>query len=635
MSPERSRRGNSVEPRPVLSVVEGTKIARVSVASNSLYIHSGAFHLLVSFILMSHEKLSHIRHTLAHLLAASVREMYPGAKNAIGPAVDDGFYQDFDLPNPISENDLPKIEKKMREKLKSWKEFTRSEVTPEEAKKEFAWNEYKCELIDEFTEEAKKLTFYTVGGFLDLCKGGHSENPAKDIDPQAFKLDRVAGAYWRGDEKNKMLTRIYGLAFATKEELDAYIAQREEARKRDHKKLGKELDLFHFSEVVGKGLPLWTEKGATIRRELERFIVDEEIRRGYIHVVTPDIAKLDLYRKSGHYPHYKESMYAPIQIDEEEFMLRPMTCPHHFELYLRKPHSYRELPMRIAELAQLYRYEQSGELSGLQRVRTFCLADAHIVCASEEQAVEEVGKALDLIEYVAGVFGLKQGEEYSYRLSLGDRTNSEKYYKNDAGWDKAEDLLRKHLQSRKSRFVEAPGEAAFYGPKVDIQMKNVNGKEDTAFTVQYDFCMPERFDLTYTDEHGEKKSAFVVHRSSIGAIERIMAFLIEHYAGAFPLWLSPVQVKILPVSDKHTAYGNEVLQQLRQANVRVEMSEANESLGKRIREAKLEKVPYFLVLGDAEADAKTATLEGRTGKVGTFPITELISKLSEEIQTRK
>ncbi|MDO8566966.1 MAG: threonine--tRNA ligase [bacterium] len=417
-------------------------------------------------------------------------------------------------------------------------------------------------------------------------------------------------------------------------------------KERDHKKLGKELDLFSFSDSVGKGLPLFTPKGSVIRRELERFIVDEEIRRGYLHVYTPDIAKLDLYKKSGHYPHYKDSMYAPIEIDDEQFMLRPMTCPHHFELYLRKPVSYRELPMRIAELAKMYRYEQSGELMGLQRVRTFCLADAHIICANEEQAVSEIGAALDLIEYVTSVFGLALDTDYRYRLSLGDRTDAEKYYKNDAGWEKAEDLLRALMRERGSKFEEAKDEAAFYGPKIDIQMKNVNGKEDTAFTVQYDFCMPERFDLSYIGEDGAKHRAFVVHRSSIGAIERIMAFLIEKYAGAFPLWLSPVQVKVLPVSEKHTAYAREVFAALRAANIRAEIDDANESLGKKIRNAKTEKIPYLLVVGDKEVEAKTVSVESRVpfeasakkgdaGKQDITSLSDFITKTSEEIKTRK
>ncbi|MBI5457444.1 threonine--tRNA ligase [Candidatus Kaiserbacteria bacterium] len=405
------------------------------------------------------------------------------------------------------------------------------------------------------------------------------------------------------------------------------------SNERDHKKLGRELDLFTFSDTVGKGLPLWTPKGSVIRRELERFIVDEEIRRGYLHVYTPDIAKLDLYRKSGHYPHYKDSMYAPIVIDDEEYMLRPMTCPHHFELYLDKPHSYRELPIRIAELARLYRYEQSGELMGLQRVRTFCLADAHIICVSEEQAIEEVSKALDLIVDVARVLGLKQGEHYRFLLSLGDRTNTEKYYKNDAAWEKGESLLRGLMQKRGEEFEEAKGEAAFYGPKIDVQMKNVNGKEDTAFTVQYDFCMPDKFDLTYVGEDGKPHRAFVVHRSSIGAIERIVAFLIEHYSGNFPLWLSPVQAKILPISEKHAAYAQEIAEQFRAADIRIEIS-ADDSLGKRIRSAKMEKVPYVLVVGDAEVEAKTATLEGRAGKIGALPVADIIAKLKEEIRTR-
>ncbi|MEK7114153.1 MAG: threonine--tRNA ligase [Patescibacteria group bacterium] len=407
-------------------------------------------------------------------------------------------------------------------------------------------------------------------------------------------------------------------------------------KEHDHKKLGKELDLFAFSDSVGKGLPLFTPKGSVIRRELERFIVDEEIRRGYLHVYTPDIAKLDLYKKSGHYPHYKDSMYAPIEIDDEQFMLRPMTCPHHFELYLRKPVSYRELPMRIAELAKQYRFEQSGELMGLQRVRTFCLADAHIICANEEQAVAEISMVLDLIEYVTSVFGLTLDTDYRYRLSLGNRENVEKYYKNDAGWEKAEGLLRTLMRERGSQFEEAKDEAAFYGPKIDIQMKNVNGKEDTAFTVQYDFCMPERFDLSYIGEDGAKHRAFVVHRSSIGAIERIMAFLIEKYAGAFPLWLSPVQIKVLSVSEKHAAYAQEVVSELKAAGIRAEADASNESLGKKIRNAKQEKIPYLLVVGDKEVEAKMISVESRDhGKLDTLSVEDFVTRTTEEIKTRK
>ncbi len=407
-----------------------------------------------------------------------------------------------------------------------------------------------------------------------------------------------------------------------------------EAEDRDHKKLGKELELFTFSDVVGKGLPLWLPKGAAIRRELERFIIDEEIKRGYLHVRTPDIAKLDLYKKSGHYPHYKDSMYAPIVIDDEEFMLRPMTCPHHFELYLSKPRSYRDLPMRIAELAQLYRYEQSGELMGLQRVRSFCLSDAHIICKNEEQAVEEMGKALDLIEYVNKVFGLEYGKDFWYRLSLGDRKNTEKYYKDDAGWEKAESLLRELMKKRKADFKEAENEAAFYGPKIDVQMNNSNGKEDTIFTVQYDLSSPQRFELDYIGEDGKSHKAFVVHRSSIGAVERTVAFLIERYAGAFPLWLSPVQARILPIGEGHFEYAKKIHQRLMEEGIRSELDESNESLGKKVRNAKTEKVFYTLVVGDKEVESKTVTIEGREEKLGTMSLEEFISKTRDEIKRR-
>ncbi|MEK7567511.1 MAG: threonine--tRNA ligase [Patescibacteria group bacterium] len=404
----------------------------------------------------------------------------------------------------------------------------------------------------------------------------------------------------------------------------------------DHKRLGHELDLFAFSDTVGKGLPLWTSKGATVRRELERFIVDEEIKRGYLHVYTPDIAKLDLYKKSGHYPHYQDSMYAPIEIDKEKFMLRPMTCPHHFELYLRKPWSYRELPVRMAELAKLYRYEQSGELMGLQRVRTFCLADAHIICKNEEEAVDEMGRALDLIEYANGVLGLEMGKDYHYRLSLGDRNNIEKYYKDDKGWDKAEDLLRKLMDGRGVKYVEGKNEAAFYGPKIDIQMKNANGKEDTAFTVQYDLSSPEKFNLVYIGEDGKEHRAFVVHRSSIGSIERTMSFLIEKYAGAFPLWLSPTQVRILPISEKHLEYAKSVYEEFRKENIRTEIDESNETLGKKIRNGKTEKIPYLLVIGDKEIESETVSVESRDeGQLGAQKLEGLISKLKKEISEKK
>ncbi|MDB4984071.1 MAG: threonyl-tRNA synthetase, threonyl-tRNA synthetase [Patescibacteria group bacterium] len=578
-----------------------------------------------------------MRHTLAHILAQAVLEKYPNARLTLGPAVDNGFYYDIDFgSDKISDEDIKTFQTSMRKNLKKWTAFTHREVSKEEALKEFAGNPYKEELINEISDRGEKITLYTCGEFTDLCRGGHLENPAEEISSDAFKLDRQAGAYWRGDEKNKMLTRIYGLAFETKEKLDEYIHMREEAEKRDHRKLGKELDLFMFSDVVGKGLPLWTEKGATIRRELERFIVDEELRRNYKHVYTPDIAKLDLYRKSGHYPYYKESMYAPIVIDDEEFMLRPMTCPHHFELYLSKPRSYRELPMRIGELAKLYRYEQSGELSGLLRVRGFCLADAHIICKDAAQAGSEVNGALDLIEYVCNVFGLVPGKDFWYRLSLGDRANTEKYYDDPQAWDTAENELRKVLQGRGVHFVEAEQEAAFYGPKIDIQMRDVRGKDNTAFTVQYDFVMPKRFKLNYTDSDGLEKEAIVVHRSSIGAIERVVAFLIEHWGGNMPTWLSPTQVAIAPVNmEKHGAYAEELATKLKAENIRTDYMDDDDSMGKKVRRAKSERIPYTIIIGDKDIEAGTITVQHRSQEQGEqTTLDEFIAKISKEIKER-
>lgn len=408
----------------------------------------------------------------------------------------------------------------------------------------------------------------------------------------------------------------------------------------DHKILGKKLDLFTFSDTVGQGLPLWTPKGSVIRRELERFIVDEELKRGYLHVYTPDIAKLELYKKSGHYPYYKDSMYSPIKIDDEKFMLRPMTCPHHFEYYLSKPRSYRELPMRIAELAKLYRYEQSGELMGLQRVRSFCLADAHII-ATHSQAEREIDLVLDLIEYVTKLLGLeyynddtKKGDYY-FRLSLGDRNNTKKYFIDDKSWDEAEAILKRALQKRKIVFKEVPDEAAFYGPKIDIQMWNANGKEDTAFTVQYDFVMPKRFKLKFTDEKGNKKEPIVIHRSSIGAIERIIAFLIEKYKGAFPVWLAPIQVKILPITERNLKYAQLIFNKLFSKSIRVELDDRNETLGAKIRDSQEEKVPYMVILGDKEENNKVLSIRASDGSNrNNIKLTQFINDLNSKVLKR-
>jgi len=582
---------------------------------------------------MSKEKMHKERHSLSHILAMAVLRKFPDAKLAIGPVIDNGFYYDFLLPEPLSDKDLPKLEKDMKKIISQKIKFEKNVSSREEALKKAKSNKFKTELINELPAD-EKISFYDSGDFSDLCAGPHVEY-STEINPKAFKLTSVAGAYWRGDEKNEMLTRVYGVAFETKEELDEYLAMVEEAKKRDHRKLGKDLDLFTFSDVVGKGLPLWTVKGATIRRELERFIVDEEIKRGYQHVYTPDIAKIDLYKKSGHYPYYKDSMYAPIKIDNEEFMLRPMACPHHFELYSSKPKSYRDLPMRIAELAKLYRYEQSGELHGLIRVRSFCLADAHIICADVEQAKQEVKGALDLIEYIANTFGLEFGKDFTYRLSLGNREDEKKYYKDDKAWNQAENVLREVLKDMKHDFVEAADEASFYGPKIDIQMKNVMGKEDTAFTVQYDFVMPERFNLVYTDKDSKEKKAIVIHRSSVGALERVIAFLIEHHAGNFPLWLAPVQIKIISVGEGHIEYCQKIAEKFTKENIRVELDISDETVGNKIRKSSQEKIPYTLVIGDKEMNSKDLAVRIR-GKQDLLNISkeEFITKIKTDIKNR-
>ncbi|MBI3952408.1 MAG: threonine--tRNA ligase [Candidatus Doudnabacteria bacterium] len=591
------------------------------------------------------DQLFKIRHSLSHLMSMAVSELYPQVGLGVGPAIDDGFYQDYDLPESISPEILPKLEKRMRELIKEDIKFEQHQMSFEEALKLYKQDPYKSEMIKDLkTAGEKNVSFYKSGFFDNLCAGPHVKS-TKEIDPKAFKLTRIAGAYWRGDEKNKMLTRIYGIAFASRSDLEEYIRLQEEAEKRDHRILGQKLDLFVFSDLVGKGLPLFTEKGATIRRELERYIVDEELKRGYKHVYTPDLAKTDLYKKSGHYPYYKDTMYPVMKVDEEELILRPMTCPHHFQLYLSRPRSYKELPIRFAELAKQFRYEKSGELTGLFRVRLFCLADAHIICRPD-QANDEINGALDLIEDVAMTLGLKKGVDFRYRLSLGDRSDkNSKYYKDDKAWDYAENELRKVLISRKAPFFEGQGEAAFYGPKIDIQMKDILGKENTAFTVQYDFVMPKRFDLKYIDKDGKEKEAIVIHRSSVGALERVMAFMIEKYAGAFPVWLSPVQAIVLPISEKQNKYAKEVAEALKKQNVRVEVDDRNESVGKKIREAEMQKTPYMLVVGEKEVKDGTVAVRARNqparrsfsegGKdLGAMKLEKFAEKIQEEIKTK-
>ena len=577
------------------------------------------------------EHLNNLRHSCAHLLAAAVIKLWPDAKNAIGPSIENGFYQDFDMGDTkITEQDFEKIEEEMHKIVSSWDKFKVQEVSVEQAKKDFSWNLYKLELIEEFATEGKQITENDPGNFLDLCKGGHADNPSAEL--KHFKLLSVAGAYWKGSEKNKMLTRIYGTYFPTQKELEGYLAMVEEAKKRDHRKLGKDLGLFIFSDLVGAGLPLLTPKGATIRRELERFIVDEELKRGYQHVWTPPLAKVQLYETSGHYPYYKDTMYPPMKVDEEELILRPMTCPHHFMLYKSQPRSYRELPVRLAEISPQFRYEKSGELTGLMRVRMFTLSDAHIIC-TKDQAKEEIKKVLDLIQYVNKVFGLKSAEDYRFRLSLGDRKDDKKYYKDDEAWDLAEQSLREVLKEAEAPFYEAENEAAFYGPKIDVQMKNVLGKEETAFTIQYDFVMPKRFELKYMDAEGGQKEPVVIHRSSIGAFERVMAFLIEHFAGAFPVWLSPVQVQIIPIADRHLEYAHKVLEQL--SGIRAEIDSRAEKMQGKIRDAQLQKIPYMLIVGDREQEQGKVAVRTREEKdLGAISTEEFINKIKLEIESK-
>lgn len=585
------------------------------------------------------DELGKLRHTAEHVLHTAMQDLYPKLKKAMGPAIEDGFYFDFDLAEKISDIDFPKIEKEMSRLIDLNLNMVHENISVDEAKKIFKNNPYKMDWIREITKRGEKVSIYKMQDGsgkiydLDLCSGPHV---ASTGEIKAFKLLSVAGAYWHGDEKNKMLTRIYGTSFPTKKELDEYLKRLDQAKKRDHRKLGIDLDLFAFSDLVGKGLPLLTPKGATIKRILERFIVDEELRRGYQHVSTPPLAKVDLYRTSGHYPYYKETMYPPMIVEDEELILRPMTCPHHFALFKTRPRSYHEMPIRFAEISPQFRYEKSGELSGLMRIRTFILSDAHII-TPKNMAREEIVAVLDLIAFVNKALGLKTGVDYRFRLSLGNRKDSKKYYKDDAAWDFAENALRDVLKKQDVPYFEAENEAAFYGPKIDIQMKNVNGKEDTAFTVQYDFVMPKRFNLRFINSKGKEEEPVVIHRASIGALERTIAFLIEHYAGAFPLWLAPVQVAILTVSDSFKDYAVKVKKELEETGIRVELSAENKTLGAKIRESTLQKIPYMIIIGEKELnhDPKQLYVSVRTreGKdEGLQSVGEFINTLKRSIE---
>lgn len=562
--------------------------------------------------------IGHIRHSLAHLLAAAVLELWPDTKHTIGPAIDDGFYFDFEFRHPLSESELPKIEQKMREILPSWKKFERIEMNTDEAKKFYQDNPYKQELIDEFAGKGETITFYRSGSYQDLCRGGHVED-IKDIDPDAFKLTRIAGAYWRGDEKNKMLTRIYGLAFNTKEELERHITLLEEAKKRDHKKLGPELDLFTFSELVGPGLPLWTPKGTMLRDILDNLVWKLRKEKGYERVDIPHIAKKNLYETSGHWDKFKDDLFKITTREGHLFAMKPMNCPHHTQIYARKQWSYRELPQRYASTTKVYRDEQSGELAGLSRVLSITQDDAHVFCR-QGQIKKEMEKIWDIIT----VFYNQIGFTLDIRLSLRDPKEPEKYLGSPAVWEAAEQTLRELVKEKGASATEAPGEAAFYGPKIDFMAHDSLGREWQIATIQLDMNQPERFDLYCIDESGKKERIVMLHAAIMGSIERFLSILIEHYAGAFPFWLAPVQVAILPVSEKFQEYSESVLKKLRECNIRAELDASNETLGKKIRAAELQKIPYLFVIGEREQTSQTVAVRERgVGDKGTTKLEEI------------
>lgn len=579
---------------------------------------------------MAEKNIEQIRHTLAHLTVAAVRALWPGSQNAIGPAIDNGFYQDFEIAGTVTDADLAKIEAKMRELLPTWTGFEKKEVSKEEALKEFAWNTYKSELIEEFAGEGKKITFHNAPGLVDLCKGGHSENPAKEIAPDSFKLDRVAGAYWRGDENNKMLTRIYGLAFETKAELDAYVSNRDEAEKRDHRKLGKELELFTFDEDIGKGLVLWLPKGNIIKEQIENWAKETEEAWGYQRVTTPIITKENLFYTSGHLPLYKESMYAPITIEEENYYIKPMNCPFHHKLFAAVPRSYKDLPLRFAEYGWCHRYEDSGSLFGLMRVRGMQMNDAHIY-VTPDQAVDEFVKVIQLHEYYYKTLGI---QKYEMELALRNPSRMDKYHGEESDWKLAEEMTTKAMEISGVPYKIVYDGAAFYGPKMDFQIYSTTGRMFTASTNQLDLYMGKRFKLEYTDKDGSQKTPYIIHRAPLGTHERFIGFLIEQYAGVFPLWLSPTQVRVLPISEKHAEYAERVFSELRAANIRAELDNTSESLGKKIRRAKVEKIPYLLVLGDKELESNTVSVEARNKSEGAMSLSSFIKQTRDAIVKR-
>ncbi|HCY9960466.1 TPA: threonine--tRNA ligase [Staphylococcus aureus] len=578
----------------------------------------------------SEEALEVLRHSTAHLMAHAIKRLYGNVKFGVGPVIEGGFYYDFDIDQNISSDDFEQIEKTMKQIVNENMKIERKVVSRDEAKELFSNDEYKLELIDAIPED-ENVTLYSQGDFTDLCRGVHVPSTAKIKE---FKLLSTAGAYWRGDSNNKMLQRIYGTAFFDKKELKAHLQMLEERKERDHRKIGKELELFTNSQLVGAGLPLWLPNGATIRREIERYIVDKEVSMGYDHVYTPVLANVDLYKTSGHWDHYQEDMFPPMQLDETESMvLRPMNCPHHMMIYANKPHSYRELPIRIAELGTMHRYEASGAVSGLQRVRGMTLNDSHIF-VRPDQIKEEFKRVVNMIIDVYKDFVF---EDYSFRLSYRDPEDKEKYFDDDDMWNKAENMLKEAADELGLSYEEAIGEAAFYGPKLDVQVKTAMGKEETLSTAQLDFLLPERFDLTYIGQDGEHHRPVVIHRGVVSTMERFVAFLTEETKGAFPTWLAPKQVQIIPVNvDLHYDYARQLQDELKSQGVRVSIDDRNEKMGYKIREAQMQKIPYQIVVGDKEVENNQVNVRQYGSQdQETVEKDEFIWNLVDEIRLKK
>lgn len=568
-----------------------------------------------------------IRHSTAHLMAQAVRRIYGDVKLGVGPVIENGFYYDMDLSEAISDEDFIRIEKEMDKIVQENLPVNRKVVTKEEAVriyKELA-DPYKLELIEGLPEE-EDITIYEQGEFFDLCRGPHVPSTSK---LKVYKLLSVAGAYWKGDSKNQMLQRIYGTAWTKKIELDEHLQQLEEAKERDHRKIGKQLKYFTFSQEVGQGLPLWLPNGATVRRIIERYMIDLEESKGYQHVYTPHLAKVELYKTSGHWDHYKDDMYPTMQMDHEELVLRPMNCPHHMMIYKEDMRSYRNLPLRIAELGMMHRHEMSGALTGLQRVRAMTLNDAHVFCRPD-QIKAEFMKVVDMIYKVYSDFGLN---DYYFRLSYRDSANTEKYVQNDEMWEKAQAMLKDTMEEIGAEYVEAEGEAAFYGPKLDVQVRTALGKDETLSTVQLDFHLPEQFDLEYIGEDGQKHRPVVIHRGVVGTMERFIAFLLEYYKGAMPTWLAPVQAMIMPIADAHLEYAEQVADAFREKGIRVDVDSRSEKIGYKIRESQMQKVPYMLVVGQKEMESQTVAVRKRLeGDVGSQTLSEIIDNILSEVR---